>query len=547
MTILPFKALSPGVPDIVSQILGPDVQSRDAYRAAMARAIDLSSQLADVASAPYSGASANELKALVDAIEPCPTRGTGVSAVLDDLGKASVMHALHVGHQNTVAHLHCPVAIPALAAEVLIAATNQSLDSWDQSPFATMVEERVIGWLVEAAGLPAKASGSFTSGGSQSNMTALHLAAERCGLEARRSGLIFTSEHAHFSIAKSARILGFGEDAVVTVKTDGEGRMCAEALARHLDGARMANQMVVAIVATAGTTDLGAIDPLDTIADIAEAHGVFLHVDAAYGGGLLFSRHRGRLKGLERAQSVALDFHKMLFQPISSGVLLVADRDDFLPLAMKADYLNPEEAVFPGVPNLVERSFQTTRRADALKVLVTTRALGRDGLDQLISRTLDNAVAAAAAIDARTYLELARHPSLSTVVFRYISPCGVADADEMTMKLRAHLFEKGVAALATTVFDGRVHFKLTLLNPRSTPDVVSLLGMLREELQTLHQAEGGQSALVEKMLASSLLTKGNLRTRFAQMDELVGPLETQSVYLSLDNPLAERPRELAYA
>lgn len=469
----PFNTHFAAASDPLSAVVGPDAASRASYRHAMVQAIDVALENAHIQDGPYAGSSLDDLRRLVESIEPFPDAGLGTAAVVEDVGGAAVRHALAVSHPRAVAHLHCPVAVPALAAEALISLTNQSLDSWDQSPFATLVEERVVRWLAAEAGLGDAATGSFTSGASQSNMTALHLAAERCGLAARHTGIIFTSAHAHFSIFKSARILGFAADAVVTVDVDSEGRMRPEALAAKIERARQAGRPVVAIVATAGTTDLGAIDPLEAIAALAQRHGIFLHVDAAYGGGLLFSRHRTRLAGIEKAHSIALDFHKMLFQPISCGVLLVADEADFLPLGMKADYLNPEEAVFEGAPNLVERSFQTTRRADALKVLMTTRALGRDGLDTLICRTLENAAAAADAVSARGHLQLARVPSLSTVVFRYVSPAGPDLADEMTNRIRARLFEAGVAALATTVLDGRVHFKLTLLNPRSTPDVVN--------------------------------------------------------------------------
>ncbi len=458
--------------DPLTAVLGPDAASRDGYRRAMMRTVDVALESALIHDGPYDGTRLDDLLQLVESIEPFPDRGLGTTAVIDEVGPAAVRHALTVSHPRAVAHLHCPVAVPALAAEVLISVTNQSLDSWDQSPFATLVEERVIRWLADEVGLTAAASGSFTSGASQSNLTALYLAAERCGLAARHAGIILTSEQAHFSVAKSARILGFAADAVVTVGVDTEGRMRPDALAARIEDAGQAGRPVVAIVATAGTTDLGAIDPLDAIADLAGQHGIFLHVDAAYGGGLLFSRHRDRLTGIERAQSIAIDFHKMLFQPISCGVLLVADKADFKPLGMKADYLNPEEAVFDGAPNLVEHSFQTTRRADALKVLMTARALGRDGLDELICRTLENTAAAAQAVATRDRLQLARRPSLSTIVFRYVSPSGPEQADEMTRRIRARLFNTGEAALATTVLDGRVHFKLTLLNPRSTPDVI---------------------------------------------------------------------------
>ncbi|MBB4952067.1 L-2,4-diaminobutyrate decarboxylase [Agrobacterium vitis] len=490
MTVVAFHTPAHAVHDHADQILGNSEASLHDYRQAMSSAVDLVAMSAPTDQRPYSGANVGALRHLLDDLDPCPQVGTGIAAALSDIGKPALEHALNVGNPLSMAHLHCPVAIPALAAEVLISATNQSLDSWDQSPFGTMVEERVLTWLTSLAGLPDTASGNFTSGGSQSNMTALHLAAEDCGPHARASGVIFTSDQAHFSIAKTAAILGFSADAVVKIPTDADGRMVISALEAAIGHAKHQGRSVVAVVATAGTTDLGAIDPLADIAQIADAEGVWLHVDAAYGGGLLFSRHRHRLNGLEKACSIALDFHKMLFQPISCGALLVAKAADFSPLATKADYLNPEDSIFTDAPNLVERSFQTTRRSDALKVLMTLRSLGRDGLDALIQQTLDNTQAAAKAIEGRTDLHLAHKPSLSTVVFRYLSPNGEERADTITLKVRAKLFHDGTAAVATTVLDGRIHFKLTLLNPRSTPDVVTrvldAIGNAARELETDH-------------------------------------------------------------
>lgn len=489
MNVAPFRTYPADEPDYADHILGPDSASRRAFRDAMLQAVDMIVDAAD-AKGPYLGTSVEGLRGLLDDLDPLPEEGTGIAAALADIGGPAIDHALMVGHPAAMAHLHCPVAVPALAAEVLISATNQSLDSWDQSPFATLVEERVLTELTRLAGLPASASGNFTSGGSQSNMTALYLAAARLGIEARRSGVILASEQSHFSIRKSAAILGFADDAVIAIAADAEGRMSVPALEIELRRVATEGRIPVAVVATAGTTDLGAIDPLAEIADLAAAHDLWMHVDAAYGGGLLFSRHRGRLDGLERAHSIALDFHKMLFQPISCGALLIRDRAHFAPLASKADYLNPDDAVFTGAPNLVERSMQTTRRADALKILMTMRAIGRSGLDALICRTLENAKAAAKAVEARDYLRLARPPSLSTVLFRYVSAVEPDVADEITRKTRAALFHAGIAALATTVLDGRVHFKLTLINPRSTSDVVhrvlDMIGATARELEIRH-------------------------------------------------------------
>ncbi|WP_306409601.1 pyridoxal phosphate-dependent decarboxylase family protein [Ectorhizobium quercum] len=489
VTLLPGKQARVMDDELSSVILGPGVAAQAAYRQAMEAAVAMIAENASRHSI-HSGVNADGLRGFLAALEVCPERGTGVFAALEEIGIPAVRHALDVGNPATMAHLHCPVAVPALAAEVLISATNQSLDSWDQSPFATLVEERVLAWLTAFCGLSAEAGGSFTSGGSQSNMTALYLAAERHGAVARSRGVIFASEQAHFSIRKSASILGFAGDAVIAVATDDEGRMSAAALRTAIENATGHGRAPVAVVATAGTTDLGAIDPLADIADLAASHGLWLHVDAAYGGGLLFSRHRHRLAGMERADSIALDFHKMLFQPISCGVLLLGDGANFSPLATKADYLNPEVSIFGDVPNLVESSVQTTRRSDALKVLMTLRSIGCEGLDALVCKTLDNATSAAEAIRARAYLHLAQQPSLSTVLFRYVSPHGAERSDELTLTIRTELFRTGVAALATTVLDGRVHFKLTLLNPNSTPDVIGrvldAIGDMARELENDH-------------------------------------------------------------
>lgn len=489
VTLLHSKQVELADDALSAAILGPGGAARAAYRQAMMAAVAMINENA-IRTEIHSGVDSDAMRGFLATLDVCPEQGTGVLAALEEVGVPAVQHALDVGNPATMAHLHCPVAVPALAAEVLISATNQSLDSWDQSPFATLVEERVLSWLTGFTGMPDTASGSFTSGGSQSNMTALYLAAERQGLAVRGNGVIFTSEQSHFSIQKSASLLGFDKDAVVTIATDDAGRMSVPDLQGAIVDALAKGRPTVAIAATAGTTDLGAIDPLAGIADLAKMHRVWLHVDAAYGGGLLFSKHRHRLRGIERADSIALDFHKMLFQPISCGALLLRDRRHFSPLAIKADYLNPEVSIFGDVPNYVESSIQTTRRSDALKVLMTLRSIGRDGLDALISKTLDNARAAAGAVRKRGYLHLAQLPELSTVLFRYVSPQGPERSDELTLAIRAELFRSGIAAVATTVLGGRLHFKLTLLNPHSTPDVIDrvldAVGEMARQLENDH-------------------------------------------------------------
>jgi L-2,4-diaminobutyrate decarboxylase len=225
----------------------------------------------------------------------------------------------------------------------------------------------------------------------------------------------------------------------------------------------------VAVVATAGTTDRGVIDPLEAIADVCDLEGVWLHVDAAYGCGLLVSpTRRHLLDGIERARSVTADLHKSFFQPVSSSALLVGDPADLRRTAWYADYLNPEDAA---EPNQVDKSLQTTRRFDALKLWATLRASGADAIGRSFDAVIDLAAATHALVEEHPDLVLVAPTQLSTVLFRW-QPAGVTDdeADALVAPLRAALLAEGRVLIAKTVIDGRPCNKLTLLNPETTID-----------------------------------------------------------------------------
>jgi L-2,4-diaminobutyrate decarboxylase len=241
----------------------------------------------------------------------------------------------------------------------------------------------------------------------------------------------------------------------------------------------------VALVATAGTTDFGSIDPLPALAGRAAAAGLWLHVDAAWGGGLLFSdRHRGLLEGIEAADSVAVDFHKLLWQPAGCGAFLVRDQARLAPIEITVPYLNPDPpAGWPEewrMPHLVGRSLATTRRFAALGPLLSFQAVGRRAIGELVDRTLELAVHAAAAVEAEPALELTARPVLGSVVFRYRpSPDGPARSDRVNEAVRLHLLATGQAVVGRTEVGGRTHLKLTLMNPTATEaDVAALVALV---------------------------------------------------------------------
>ncbi|WP_342000134.1 pyridoxal-dependent decarboxylase [Microbacterium sp. LWH7-1.2] len=462
----------------------------DTYRSLIAQT---SAQVADrfeATTQPFSGASRAELQMLVDDV-PLDGEGIGSSQAVREIDELFLEHAVWFHHPAYAAHLNCPVALPAVAAETVLAAVNTSVDTYDQSAVGTLIERRLIGWAADRVGFT-HGGGVFTSGGTQSNLHALLLAREAAMAatplprpHALARLVIFATASSHFSVGKSALLLGLADDAVVEIAGDGQGRMDAAALALAMREVAASGRLPMAVVATAGTTDRGVIDPVDAIADVCDEHGVWLHVDAAYGCGLLVSRRRRHLlAGVERARSVTIDFHKSFFQPVSSSAILVREPRDLAAGAWHADYLNPLEN---DEPNQVDVSLQTTRRFDALKLWVTLRALGADRIGDMFDTVIDLAEIVGDEIAADPELELVGHTQLSTVLFR-VQPEGVDDRtrDALVAGVRRVLFESGRALVAKTVIDGRPCLKLTLLNPSTTlDDIRQILAMVKDAATTL--------------------------------------------------------------
>ncbi|GIH71523.1 pyridoxal phosphate-dependent decarboxylase family protein [Sphaerimonospora thailandensis] len=443
------------------------------YRRALVDGIDRVASRVGRTERPFSGVSPAPLAHEISAVDlDRPLHDT--AAALDELEEVYLRDAVYFHHPRYLAHLNCPVVIPALLGEAVLSAVNSSLDTWDQSAGATLIERRLIDWTAGRLGLGPYADGVFTSGGTQSNLQALLLAREEtpaCG-----RAVVITSAAGHFSVRKAAKLLGLGPDAVIEVATDADRRMRPDALARDLDRCRREDRPVMAVVATAGTTDFGSIDPLPEIADLCAQDGVWLHVDAAYGCGLLASpTRRHLLDGIERADSVTVDFHKSFFQPVSSSAVLVRDGAVLRHATYHADYLNPAGQ---RTPNQVDKSLQTTRRFDALKLWLTLRIMGPDAVGELFDRVVDLAADAWALLAADPRFEVVTKSQLSTVVFRYL-PKNIGLADEANLYAREALAASGEALVAGTRVDGRHYLKLTLLNPETTPDdIAHVLGLL---------------------------------------------------------------------
>lgn len=459
-------------------------ESLKTYRETIARTAE--ALAAAIPNRPVAGGTLEQVAAAIQT-DFAPLNGKPFDEVLANL-QAIVGQSVMVGNPKTAAHLHPPILIAGLAAELVLSALNNSMDSFDQGPAATVIEEQIIQWLCQLAGLPPTASGTFTAGGTQSNYFGLllardHFISTQWNWSVRQKGLppeanklrILCSEIAHFSVEKSAVQLGLGAEAVVKVAVDERYRMRADALLETLAQLKADGLAPFAIVATEGTTDFGSFDPLEPIAQAAADYGLWLHIDAAYGGALLLSeRERGKLAAIEQADSVTIDFHKAFFQPISCGAFLLRDDKRFDLIRLHADYLNPESYEQAGIPDLVRRSLLTTRRFDALKLWVSLQMLGLKKYGQMVERLMELAQFAANEIEAAPDFELLHQPEFGCVVFRYVS--GEVETDEVINEaIPRKVFEAGVAVLGHTVVAGRHCLKLTLNNPTVTEGQVGEL------------------------------------------------------------------------
>lgn len=457
----------------------------------------------------YTGGSIKDLRSAI-AFNPSK-EGMGVQKSLDRMVELFLNKSLKVHHPHSLAHLHCPTMVTSQIAEVLINATNQSMDSWDQSPAGSLMEVQLIDWLRQKVGYGAGQAGVFTSGGTQSNLMGVLLARDACiakhwkdengkpwsvqrdgvPADAMRNVKVICSENAHFSVQKNMAIMGMGFQSVVTVPVNDNAQMDVVALEKTMAHLQSEGKIVACVVATAGTTDAGAIDPLKEIRDITNTYGAWMHIDAAWGGALILSNdYRSMLDGIELSDSITLDFHKHYFQTISCGAFLLKDEANYRFMHYEAEYLNSAYDEEHGVPNLVSKSLQTTRRFDALKLWMTVESLGEELYGSMIDHGVGLTRDVADYITATNGLEMLVDPQFASVLFRVI-PAGypVELLDTLNQNVADELFARGEANIGVTKVGQNQSLKMTTLSPVATLDnVKNLLALVLAEADRIKDA-----------------------------------------------------------
>ncbi len=427
-----------------------------------------------------------------------PEHGRDLASVFEVTSSWAVANAVHVGHPGYVGHMDSGVNPAAILGDFLASALNQNLLAFELAPGATLLEKKLLQLFAEEAGLPATAGGVLTTGGTTANLTALLLARDAKRPSATRRGLadspplcVLASADVHYSIAKACAVLGLGSEHVIAVATTGPARRLDPAdLPRAMDTARARGLEPAAVVATAGTTSCGAIDPLTAIADFCAAENLWLHVDAAHGGALLLHRQeKRRLQGIHRADSITLDPHKWLYAPKSAGILLVRHSQQLKTAHYAAPYLDRFSDHGEALPvSQGRRALDGSRRFDALKVWMLLCHYGRSGIESLLSSRLQLSQDLHQALLDHPFFAPCHQPDLNVQVFQPRDSAQIAHIAAAHRRLEAG----GRFWSSYTRLDGQPCHRMVLLN--ATTQMADLEQLLRH-LQAAHLTPANSTRL----------------------------------------------------
>jgi aromatic-L-amino-acid decarboxylase len=452
----------------------PLAMDAEAMRRAGYATVDaLVARLTDPAADPVlRRAAPAQLRALLGG--PPPEQAADYATVLARVVADVLPYASRTDHPGYFAFIPSFTTWPAALAELTAAAANPYCGAWMESAGAAQVELEVIDWFRSWLGMPAGTAGMLVTGGSAANLTALLVAREAAGGPSGDS-VVYVSDQAHSSLARTARAMGLRSGQVRVLPTDDRWRLRPETVAAAVRADRRAGQVPFALCASAGSTNTGAVDPLGALADVCAGEKLWLHVDAAYGGfAMLTPKGQAALAGIGRADSVTLDPHKWLFQPMECGSVLIRDGGRLArTFAIHPDYLDGNDAHGDGEVNFADLGLQLSRGFRALKVWMSVQTFGLAAFRGAIQRGLDLADYAEALVASRPELTLMAPATLGIVCFRREVPGGSeADAERLGTALADALERSGTALVSTTRLAGRHAIRLCVLNPTSSEEDV---------------------------------------------------------------------------
>ncbi len=391
--------------------------------------------------------------------------------------------SIHLHHPRFMGHQVCPPAPLSALAGLLAGLLNNGMAVYEMGGPATAIERLLIEEVAQTLGFGAEASGFLTSGGTLANLTALLSARSRyAGCHIWKDGhtqplALMVSDEAHYCVDRAARIMGWGEQGIIKVPVNDQFQMRTDLLEPLYLEAQAKGIQVIAVVGSACTTSTGSFDDLEAIGAFCRNHGLWFHIDGAHGAALAFSReHRHILAGIENADSVALDFHKMLMTPaLTTALVFRQGSDSYQTFSQQAQYLfgETEREWY----NMAKRSFECTKLMMSAKAYVLLRTYGKELFETYVDRVVANGLAFAGIIHERPHWQLAATPQCNIVCFRYAPPgLSEAETDALNLRIRRTVLEDGRFYIVQTTLKGHPWLRVTLTNPfTSREDMTALL------------------------------------------------------------------------
>ncbi|MBL0939504.1 MAG: aminotransferase class V-fold PLP-dependent enzyme [Gemmatimonadaceae bacterium] len=425
-----------------------------------------------------------------------PETPTSPEQLLDILARDVFPNSFHADHPRFYAFVPSPTNFVSAVADFLISGHNLFAGHWLASSAASQIELTVLEWLCTLCGFPAGSSGIFVSGGSMANLSAIVTAREvKMGAHDARA-VIYCSDQTHSSLFKALRVLGFSREQRRVIPTDSELRLDVPALRLAIEADIAAGLRPLCVVANAGTTNTGAIDPLSDIADVCAAHDVWMHVDGAYGAAAtLTPRGRELLAGIERADSITLDPHKWLFQSYELGCLLVRDPRHLVHAFHvgddnHADYLADVARHVQENVNFYDRGIQLTRSAKAIKLWLSMRAFGLPAFRSAIESGFAQAEHAETWLRASGVWQIVTPAQMGIVTFRYAEAgLSAGQVDAATARAVDRMRLDGHALIMSTMLGDRPALRMCTIHPSGT------LGDVESSLARLEQFQTEEAAL----------------------------------------------------
>ncbi len=397
--------------------------------------------------------------------EPIPEEKKGWNDLLDEIKDKVLAYSFYFGHPRYIGHMITQPSTPCIFLDFLISALNQSLFLWEVGPSAAHLEREAIRWLCEIFGYEEGSGGRFLAGGSVANLTAILIARNKAISEGKDISDIvcLCSEYSHFSINKAANFSGIKRENLIQINTDENGRMIPEHLEETVKEYISRGKEPFIVISTAGTTISGSIDPIPEIAEICSRYGIWLHVDAAHGGAVIFSeKYRHLLNGINKADSIAFDPHKWLYNSIPSATILLKEEKNLNHLLFKAPYVEDPKDEEGIRPNQGEAAIQGTRGFDALKLWASIKLIGIDGYGKLVDHCIDLTKYFASKIKENDLLELCSDPEINILCFRCLDRKGRHDM--LNSLIQKMLEKEGKAFLSVAQFKGKKVLRSVILN-----------------------------------------------------------------------------------